>query len=157
VNWRNESKTSATRREQETFDQERVCLTVVGLNFGLSSPSSSLLISLAIFRSLVTECRRDIALLSSSLIGSIDCTLASVPSDLEVVARAASVVSLCWSSLHLVLIHVQFTAWTTYTNGQLIGADSSLTNNYLSILSQFANLSSTRLSDQETQNRFVYC
>jgi hypothetical protein len=94
VNWRNESKTSATRRGQETFDQERVCLTVVGLNFGLSSPSSSLLISLAIFRSLVTECRRDIALLSSSLIGSIDCTLASVPSDLEVVARAASVVSL---------------------------------------------------------------
>ena len=53
---------------------------------------SSLLISLSIFRSLATECRRDIALLSPSLIGSVDSVLASVPSDMEVVARAASVV-----------------------------------------------------------------
>ena len=52
----------------------------------------SLLISLAIFRALATECRRDIALLSPSLIASVDATLSAVPSDLEVVARAASVV-----------------------------------------------------------------
>lgn len=54
--------------------------------------SSSLLISLSIFRSLASECRRDIALLSPSLIGSVEFTLASVPTDLEVVARGASVV-----------------------------------------------------------------
>ncbi|CAA7259894.1 unnamed protein product [Cyclocybe aegerita] len=98
---------------------------------------ASLLISVAIFRSLATECRRDIALLSPSLIGSVDFTLASVPSDLEVVARTASV----------------FTAWTTYTNGHLIGADSHMTKDYLSILSRFANLSCISLPDQETQNR----
>lgn len=126
----------------------------INLNLSLSLPSSSLLISHAILRSLVTECRRDIALLSSSLIGSIDCTLNSVPSDLEVVARAASVVGLRLLSVYLGLIRVQFTAWTTYTNGQLIGADSSLTKNYLSILIQFANLSAICLPDQETQNRY---
>lgn len=59
---------------------------------------SSLLISLAIFRSLVTECRRDIALLSPSLIASVEATLASIPSDIEVLARAASVVCLLLSN-----------------------------------------------------------
>lgn len=54
--------------------------------------SRSLLISLSIFRSLATECRRDIALLSPSLVGSVNATLTAVPSDLEVLARAASVV-----------------------------------------------------------------
>jgi protein EFR3 len=33
---------------------------------------SSLLISLAIFRALATECRRDIALLSPSLVAAVD-------------------------------------------------------------------------------------
>ena len=54
--------------------------------------SRSLLISLSIFRSLATECRRDIALLSPSLVGSVNATLTAVPSDLEVLARVASVV-----------------------------------------------------------------
>ncbi|PPQ83283.1 hypothetical protein CVT25_004022 [Psilocybe cyanescens] len=98
---------------------------------------ASLLISLSIFRSLATECRRDIALLSPPLIGSVDYTLSSILSDLEVTARAASV----------------FTAWTTYTNGHLIGADSYMTKDYLSILKQFASLSCSTSSDQETQNR----
>ncbi|KAF8914044.1 hypothetical protein CPB84DRAFT_1758234 [Gymnopilus junonius] len=98
---------------------------------------ASLLISLSIFRSLATECRRDIALLSPSLIASVDFTLNLVPSDLEVIARAASV----------------FTAWTTYTNGHLIGADSSVTNDYLSILRQFASHGALNSPDQETQNR----
>lgn len=53
---------------------------------------SSLLITLAIFRSLATECRRDIALISPSLVASVGATVAAVPGDLEVVARAASVV-----------------------------------------------------------------
>lgn len=98
---------------------------------------ASLLISLSIFRSLASECRRDIALLSPSLIGSVEFTLASVPNDLEVVARGASV----------------FTAWTTFTDGHLIGADSSMTTDYLSILRQFALLSYSNSADQETQNR----
>ncbi|KJA30169.1 hypothetical protein HYPSUDRAFT_32272 [Hypholoma sublateritium FD-334 SS-4] len=98
---------------------------------------AALLISLSILRSLATECRRDIALLSPALISSVECTLCSTPKDLEVVARAASV----------------FTTWTTYTNGHLIGADSAMTGEYLSILSRFASLSSSKSSDQETQNR----
>lgn len=53
---------------------------------------SSLLITLAIFRALATECRRDVALISPSLIASVEATMAAVPKDLEVVARAASVV-----------------------------------------------------------------
>jgi hypothetical protein len=53
---------------------------------------SSLLITLNIFRSLATECRRDLSLLSSSLISSLQITLASLPADLEVGAKAASVV-----------------------------------------------------------------
>ncbi|KAF8974453.1 hypothetical protein BDZ97DRAFT_1647220 [Flammula alnicola] len=104
---------------------------------GNTRSRAALLISLSILRSLATECRRDIALLSPSLISSVDCTLTSIPADLEVVARAASV----------------FTAWTTYTNGHLIGADSYMTKDYLSILGRFASLSSCNSQDQETQNR----
>jgi hypothetical protein len=55
----------------------------------------------------------------------------------------------------LTATYVQFTAWATFTTGQLIGADSSLAKNYLSILSQFAKLSFINLPDQETQNRYV--
>lgn len=116
---------------------------------------SALLISLSILRSLATECRRDIALISPALISSVECTLTSVPADLEVVARDASVVRLhilCSTSL---LIYLQFTAWTTYTNGHLIGADSSMTTQYLSILGRFASLSSFKSEDQETQNRYI--
>ncbi|KAG7449059.1 uncharacterized protein BT62DRAFT_985448 [Guyanagaster necrorhizus] len=98
---------------------------------------ASLLITLAIFRALATECRRDIALLSPSLVASVDAALSSVPSDLEVIARAASV----------------FTAWTTYTNGQLIGADSNFTRDYLSALRGFATLSCSQAKDPEIQNR----
>ncbi|KAF8812578.1 hypothetical protein BYT27DRAFT_7183025 [Phlegmacium glaucopus] len=98
---------------------------------------ASLLTSLSIFRSLATECGRDIDLLSPSLVGSVNATLTAIPSDLEVLARAASV----------------FTAWTTYTNGHLIGADSYMTKDYLSTLKQFASLSCCDLEDQETRNR----
>ncbi|KAF9464410.1 hypothetical protein BDZ94DRAFT_1161875 [Collybia nuda] len=98
---------------------------------------ASLLITLSIFRSLATECRRDIALLSPSLVASVDVTIEAVPHDLEVVARAASV----------------FTAWTTYTDGHLIGADSDMTRNYLSALRRFSHLSSSDVSDHEVRNR----
>ncbi|KAH8830475.1 hypothetical protein DL96DRAFT_1593070 [Flagelloscypha sp. PMI_526] len=86
---------------------------------------ASLLITLAILRSL--------ALLSPSLISCVDATLRSALSDLEVVARAASV----------------FTAWTTYTDGHLIGADSSMTKEYLSILKHFGSLAASEVKDIE--------
>ncbi|KAJ7276546.1 hypothetical protein B0H12DRAFT_1207702 [Mycena haematopus] len=98
---------------------------------------ASLLITLAIFRSLATECRRDVALISPSLIASIGATMAAVPKDLEVVARAASV----------------FTAWTTYTDGHLIGADSIMTREYIAVLTKFSALSCSEAADQEVRNR----
>ncbi|KAJ6515740.1 hypothetical protein C8R45DRAFT_957459 [Mycena sanguinolenta] len=98
---------------------------------------ASLLITLAIFRALATECRRDIALISPSLIASIGATMSAVPKDLEVVARAASV----------------FTAWTTYTDGHLIGADSIMTREYIAVLTKFATLSYSEVADQEIRNR----
>ncbi|KAJ6628774.1 hypothetical protein B0H10DRAFT_1989294 [Mycena sp. CBHHK59/15] len=98
---------------------------------------ASLLITLAIFRALATECRRDIALISPSLVVGVGATVAAVPGDLEVVARAASV----------------FTAWTTYTDGHLIGADSNMTRDYVSTLTKFAALSSSEAPDLEVRNR----
>ncbi|KAH6915314.1 hypothetical protein BKA70DRAFT_1093726 [Coprinopsis sp. MPI-PUGE-AT-0042] len=98
---------------------------------------ASLLISLAIVRALAIECRRDIALIAPALIASVDISLEAIPQDLEVVARLASV----------------FTAWTTYTNGHLVGADHTLTQSYLSILEQFADLACYVSKDAETQNR----
>ncbi|KAJ7180256.1 hypothetical protein C8R43DRAFT_972407 [Mycena crocata] len=98
---------------------------------------ASLLITLAILRSLATECRRDIALISPALVASVGATVAAVPGDLEVVARAASV----------------FTAWTTYTDGHLIGADSAMTRDYIFALNNFAALSRSEAPDQEVRNR----
>ncbi|GAV98967.1 cellular morphogenesis-related protein [Lentinula edodes] len=98
---------------------------------------ASLLITLAILRSLATECRRDIALLSPSLIASVESTLSNEFNDLEVVARAASV----------------FIAWTTFTDGHIIGADSGFTENYLSSVRHFAFLCSSVAQDFELRNR----
>ncbi|KAJ7639002.1 hypothetical protein FB45DRAFT_787574 [Roridomyces roridus] len=98
---------------------------------------ASLLITLAIFRSLATECRRDIALISPSLVASIGAIVTAVPSDLEVVARAANV----------------FTAWTTYTDGHLIGADRTMTQDYIAALTKFASLACSDAHDQEVRNR----
>jgi protein EFR3 len=50
--------------------------------------------SLSIFRALATECRRDVSLLTPSLLASVNVTLTALSSDLEVTARTASVVSL---------------------------------------------------------------
>jgi hypothetical protein len=55
-------------------------------------PYRSLLVSLAILRALTIECRRDLHLFSESLMSSVDATLSDVVGDLEVAARAASVV-----------------------------------------------------------------
>ncbi|PPQ99057.1 hypothetical protein CVT24_003617 [Panaeolus cyanescens] len=104
---------------------------------GNARSRASLLISLAILRSLATECRRDIVLLSPYLVSSVDFVLSSLSSDLEIVVRAASI----------------FTAWATYTTGSLTNADHDMTSRYLSILKSFGALSASMLSDQETRNR----
>lgn len=54
--------------------------------------ASSLLITLAIIKALAAECRRDMALLSPSLLASVNATLAALSADLEIAARAATVV-----------------------------------------------------------------
>lgn len=51
-----------------------------------------LLVTLDIIRSLANECRRDIGLFSPFLITSVEVTLTALITDLEVVARAATVV-----------------------------------------------------------------
>lgn len=44
-------------------------------------------------KALATECRRDISLLTPSLLAAVDATLTSFSSDLEVSAKVASLVS----------------------------------------------------------------
>ncbi|KAF8897677.1 hypothetical protein BD779DRAFT_1492068 [Infundibulicybe gibba] len=104
---------------------------------GNTRTRASLLITLSIFRALATECRREIALLSPSLMASVEVTISTLPADLEVVARAATVV----------------TAWTTYTDGHLVGTDSNMTRDYISALRHFSSLSCCRIPDLEVKNR----
>ncbi|KAJ6486378.1 hypothetical protein C8R47DRAFT_979717 [Mycena vitilis] len=117
--------------------EKRVKLECRKAQSGNIRTRASLLITLAIFRSLATECRRDMALISPSLVASVEATIAALPKDLEVVARTASV----------------FTTWTTYTDGHLIGADSNMTKDYISVLTKFAALSFSEAPDQEVRNR----
>ncbi|KAI6163062.1 hypothetical protein EDD17DRAFT_1477213 [Pisolithus thermaeus] len=100
---------------------------------------ASLLITLAIVRTLAIECRRDISLLSPSLFSCLRTTLDFMPSDLEVCALAASV----------------FTAWCTYTDGHVIGVDGGLTQNYLVVVKQFSTQCNAerRSFDDELKNR----
>ncbi|KAH7931244.1 hypothetical protein BV22DRAFT_1027474 [Leucogyrophana mollusca] len=100
---------------------------------------ASLLITLAILRALAVECRRDISLLSPSLVACLRITLDTLSSDLEVCARTASV----------------FTAWCTYTDGHAIGVDAALTEDYLFVLRKFASQSSAEIKsvDNELRNR----
>ncbi|EUC67410.1 cellular morphogenesis-like protein [Rhizoctonia solani AG-3 Rhs1AP] len=100
---------------------------------------ASLLITLAILKQLTTDCKRDLTLLSTAVLISVKASLAALPDDLEVAARAASV----------------FSAWTTYTDGTLIGVDNAFTNNYLTTLSMLAKLceSNGLKGDSENRNR----
>jgi hypothetical protein len=52
----------------------------------------TLCITLSIYKSLVNECRRDISQLSAALISSVNTALNALASDLELAAKAASVV-----------------------------------------------------------------
>lgn len=111
----------------------------------------SLLISLAILKSLITECKRDLKLFSRS---ALRCIVLSLDvkvyqkggPDLEVIGRAAS----C------------FTAFATYTDGGPIGVDDTLTRDYVSALTKFGRMavddhtdveSGTEKVDTETQRR----
>ncbi|EPQ59402.1 hypothetical protein GLOTRDRAFT_70807 [Gloeophyllum trabeum ATCC 11539] len=106
---------------------------------GNTRARASLLITLSILKALATECRRDISLLSSSLLSSVLLTITSLSSDLEVLARAATL----------------FVSWTTYTDGHLIGVDSGVTRDYLASLKQFAEFSRAngKARDAEVRNR----
>lgn len=108
----------------------------------------SLLISLAILRALINECRRDLALFSRSILRIVNSTLdvkvyQKGELDLEVIGRAAS----C------------FIAYTTYAEGNSIGVDDAVTNTYNQVLRKFAVLATTRSNsdgekvDAETKNR----
>lgn len=100
---------------------------------------ATLLITLNIMKALTTECRRDLTLLSASLMSSLNATLGALPNDLEVVAKVASV----------------FAAWAAYTSGQLLGVDQNLTRDYLSLLRGFSTLCTVEAknNDEETRNR----
>ncbi|KAH7343927.1 hypothetical protein B0J17DRAFT_609878 [Rhizoctonia solani] len=106
---------------------------------GNAKARASLLITLAILKQLAVDCKRDLTLLSTAVLISVKASLAALPDDLEVAARAASV----------------FTAWTTYTDGTLIGVDNAFTNNYLTTLSMLAKLceSNGLKGDSENRNR----
>jgi len=108
------------------------------------------LISLAILRALINECRRDLALFSRSIVRIVSSALEvkvyqKGEPDLEVVGRAAS----C------------FIAYTTYAEGQAIGLDDAVTNTYLAVLRKFSTLAiskpavpaTTEKADNEMQNR----
>ncbi|KZT74275.1 hypothetical protein DAEQUDRAFT_781708 [Daedalea quercina L-15889] len=98
---------------------------------------ASLLITLYILKALAAECRRDIALLTGFLLSAVNTTLSALLSDLEVAARAATV----------------FTAWTTYTDGHLVGVDREVTQNYMSCLQHFSDMGKQKVDDRETRNR----
>lgn len=157
MNWRSDSEQSVERPRQEISATGREGLHVITLELLLIHQHRSLLMTLAIFRSLTTECRRDIALLSPSLVASVNVTLSALPTDLEVVTRAASVVcSFHPAALQSLNSCWQFTAWTTYTDGHLIGTDSNMTTDYLLVLDHFASLSSSSPVDEEVKNRLEF-
>ncbi|ORY35419.1 hypothetical protein BCR39DRAFT_509555 [Naematelia encephala] len=94
---------------------------------GYQKSRASLLISLAILRALITECKRDLALFSRATVRIVYAALdvkvyQKGGPDLEVIGRAAS----C------------FSAFATYTDGVSIGVDDDLTKAYLEILRKFS-------------------
>ncbi|KZW04123.1 hypothetical protein EXIGLDRAFT_828046 [Exidia glandulosa HHB12029] len=100
---------------------------------------ASLLVTLGIYKALATECKNDVGLLTPSLLAAVDATLSGLPSDLEVAAKTATV----------------FTAWATFTDGNLVGPDGNLTPTYLNCLRHFARLSVVEATsaDGELRNR----
>ncbi|WWC71678.1 uncharacterized protein I206_105636 [Kwoniella pini CBS 10737] len=113
---------------------------------------ASLLISLAILRALLIECKRDIPLFAKSALRSINNALnvkvyQRNEIDLEVIGRASAA----------------FIAFTTFTDGSLIGVEEGITRNYFEILQKFSkmaifddvdeNIKEKQNQDKEKQNR----
>jgi hypothetical protein len=115
---------------------------------------SSLLISLAILRSLLSECKRDVGLFASSVIKILEKALqvATKPVaggglDLEIAIRTVSVVCHSCVSVSLFVqdkltapLHHQFTSFVTYADGGVFAADDSTLTSYLSVLRRLASL-----------------
>lgn len=108
----------------------------------------SLLISLAILKALIVECKTDLSLFARSVIRIVHSSLdvkvyGQGGSDLEVVGRAAS----------------SFIAFSTYTDGSAIFSDSTVHSTYMSVLRKFAVMAvstgstHTEKSDEEVKNR----
>ncbi|OXG16946.1 protein EFR3 [Cryptococcus neoformans Tu401-1] len=128
--------------------EKRVAQESTRASSGNHKYRASLLISLAILRALLTECKRDIALFARSTLRVIDNSLdvrvyQRGGIDLEVVGRAAAA----------------FIAYTTYTDGSAVGVDDTLTKTYFEILYKFGNMATVNLldssekPDMEQQNR----
>ncbi|KAG8956624.1 plasma membrane localization protein [Tulasnella sp. 424] len=98
-----------------------------------------LLVTLDILKALTAECRKDLNLFSNGVVNSVEVALACLPTDLEVIARAAST----------------FTAWATYTDGSLLHSDKDLVETYLKILQTFSMMGvmDPQKSDDEFRSR----
>lgn len=110
----------------------------------------SLLISLAILKALILECKTDLSLFARHVIRIVYISLdvkvygqGQGGPDLEVVGRAAS----------------SFIAFSTYTDGSAITSDTSAYNTYMSVLSKFSAMAistgsaQSEKSDEEVKNR----
>lgn len=106
---------------------------------GYLKSKATLLVTLGIYKALATECKNDVGLIMPFLLAAVDATLSALPNDLEVAAKTASV----------------FTAWATFTDGNLVGPDGNLTPTYLNCLRHFARLCLVEAmsNDGELRNR----
>ena len=92
---------------------------------GNAKARASLLVTLSIFKALVAECRSDLSLLTSALISTVVAAMTCFPRDLEVTAKAASVVSLV-ELLSYQTITLTVDPMISLLHGQHTRMDSSL-------------------------------
>jgi hypothetical protein len=136
--------------------EKRAKLEASRARSGNARAKASLLVTLTIFKVLGAECRNDMSLFSPALMSTVASSLMVFPKDLEVAAKAASLVS-CHYTYSYLGLHgtAQFTVWTTYTDGHLVGVDPSLTSDYKTVLNLFTGLCRdvAERGDNETRNR----
>ncbi|WVR07413.1 hypothetical protein IAU60_004454 [Kwoniella sp. DSM 27419] len=126
--------------------EKRVTKEATRSTGGYPKSRASLLISLAILRALLTECKRDLPLFGRSALRVIRTSLdvrvyQRGGPDLEVIGRAAAA----------------FIAFTTFTDGASIGIDEGMTKTYLDLVRRFGVMASSveegEKVDMEQQNR----
>lgn len=89
----------------------------------------------------------------------MNAALNALPSDLEVAAKAASVVRDAltpeWKSQ--VNLPFKLTAWLVYTDGHVINVEQTVSKEYMSILDVFSAMSAveSKSDDHEVRNRHV--